>query len=285
MLRFARQAEEAGLDSVWCLDRLVFNNHDPLLSLAAAAAITRRVRLGTSVLLATLRPPALLAKMVATLDQLSGGRMTLGIGVGSRSDDFAAAEVPFEHRGSRADELVRVLELAWSGRPVRHRGRFFSIDVGPIGPRPAQQPRPPIWFGGSADSALRRVGRIADGYIGSSSGGPEGFRANWDKVRQAAEAAGRDPASITPAALVWACVDDDRASAVAMAERYFAHYYPSGRRVSSGADLTGPADACVRGANAYFKAGVQHLIVGIVSADPRYLDRFCEHVLPRLDRG
>src|SRR5690242_15604356 len=103
MLIFARQSEEAGADSVWCLDRLVFDNHDPLLSLAAAAATTRRVRLGTSVLLATLRPPLLLAKMVATIDQLSGGRMTLGIGVGSRADDFGAAEVPFEHRGSRAE--------------------------------------------------------------------------------------------------------------------------------------------------------------------------------------
>jgi probable F420-dependent oxidoreductase len=262
----------------------VFNNHDPLLSLAAAAAITRRVRLGTSVLLATLRPPALLAKMVATLDQISAGRVTLGIGVGSRADDFAAAEVPFEHRGGRAEELVRLLDLTWGGQPVKHAGKAYNLDVGPIGPRPVQQPRPPIWFGGSADSALRRVGRIADGYIGSSSGGPDGFRTNWEKVRRAAEESGRDPATLTPAALVWACVDDDRANALALTERYFAHYYPGGRRVTTGADLTGPADECVRGANGYFQAGVQHLIVGIVTADPRYLDRFCEQVLPRLER-
>jgi len=279
MLQYARRGEETGVDSLWALDRLVFENQEPLLGLAAAAVITTRMQLGTSILLATLRPPALLAKMIATLDQLSGGRVILGIGVGSRPDDFAAAEVPFEHRGARAEELVQLLKLVWSGKPVKHAGRAYNVDVGPVGPRPVQQPHPPVWFGGSAEAALKRVGRIADGYIGSSSGGPDGFRQNWDQVRRSAEQAGRDPSAITPAALVWACVDDDRAKAVELTERYFSHYYPSGRRPGP-ADMAGPADACVRAANEYFKAGVQHLIIGTVTADLRYLDRLCEVVGP-----
>src|SRR5262245_26585593 len=100
-LEFARRAEQAGVDSLWSLDRLVFDNYDPLITLAVVAGATQRVRLGTSVLLATLRPPAVLAKMIASLDQISGGRVTIGIGVGSRPDDFAGAEIPFEHRGTR----------------------------------------------------------------------------------------------------------------------------------------------------------------------------------------
>src|SRR5438105_3024314 len=105
---FARRAEQAGAHSLWAGDRIVFGNQDPLLTLAAAAAVTSRVLLGTAVLLGTLRPPAVLAKMVATLDQMSDGRVILGVGAGSRADDFAAAEVPFAHRGSRAEEMIDV---------------------------------------------------------------------------------------------------------------------------------------------------------------------------------
>lgn len=282
-VEFGRRAELAGVHSVWVLDRLVFGNQEPLLSLAAIAATTERVRLGTCVLLATLRPPALLAKMIASLDRLSGGRVTLGVGVGSRPDDFQAAEVPFDHRGSRAEELVRVLRLAWSGAPVRHSGKFYRLDVGPIGPEPVQT-HLPIWFGGSAESALKRIARIADGYIGGSGGGPSGFRANWEKVRRYADAAGRDPAAITPAALVYACVDDDRDRARAKAEEYLMHYYGP-RRTDTSGFLLGPPDDCVRTANAYIEAGVQTLILGSVTSDLRYLERLCEHVLPRLPAG
>ncbi|MPZ14513.1 MAG: LLM class flavin-dependent oxidoreductase [Chloroflexi bacterium] len=279
-LEFARRAEAAGAHSVWTLDRLVFSNMEPLVALAAVAATTTHVRIGTCVLLAALRPPALLAKTIASLDQLSGGRMTLGIGVGSRPDDFSAVGVPFEHRGGRVEELVRILRLAWSGEPLTHAGKCFELDVGPVGPRPIQ-PHVPIWLGGSAESALKRIARIGDGYIGSSSGGAEGFRANWGQVQRYAEAVGRDPASITPAALVYACVDDDRARAEDRVAAYFAHYYGAGRR-SSGGGIAGPPDVCVRALQEYIDAGVQTLIIGSVTASLGPLDRLCEEVLSRL---
>jgi len=281
VVELARTAEEAGAHSVWTIDRLVFESQESLVSLAAVAAVTTRVRLGTSVLLPTLRPPLLLAKMIASVDQLSGGRVILGIGVGSREDDFAASGVPFEQRGSRAAEMVRLLKLAWSGEPVRHAGRFYQMDVGPVGPRPVQQPHPPIWFGGNAEPALRRAGRIADGYIGVSGGGPEGFRAAWGKVCAAARAAGRDPAAIRPALLAFACVDDDRKRAEALALRYLANYYGP-RRTDTQPFLLGPAEECVAKARAYFAAGVETLIIASVTADPRYFDRLCEQVVPRL---
>jgi len=239
--------------------------------------------LGVAVLLGALRPPALLAKMVATLDQINGGRVILGLGVGSRSEDFAAAEVPFEHRGSRLEETIQTLRLAWSGQPVKFKGRFYDVDVGPVGPRPLHQPRLPIWIGGGGTEwALRRIGRMADGYIASSSGGPAGFRTNWDKLVRYAEEAGRDPSDIAPGGLIYVCVDDDKARADSLAASYVRHYYGSGRP-GTGGTITGLADDCLRGIEEYLKAGLEYPIIASPTADLAYLDRFLEQVLPRLD--
>jgi probable F420-dependent oxidoreductase len=266
------------------MDRLVFNNYDPLVTLSALTAVTSRVRLGTCVLLATLRPPAVLAKTVSSLDRMSGGRMTIGIGVGSRSDDFAAAEAPWEHRGGRAEELVQIMRQAWSGEPVEFSGKHYHIDVGPIGPRPVQE-HIPIWFGGGAESAMRRIARIGDGYIGSSSGGPAGFREKWDQIVRHAEAIGRDPTTITPAALVYACVDDDRARAEELARAYFTNYYGASRSREITGYMLGTPDECVRVAEGYFAAGVETLIVGSVTADLGRFERLCNEVVPRLPGG
>jgi len=280
-LELARRAEAAGVDSVWVIDRVVFDCFEPLTTLAAVAAATQRVRLGTSVLLGALRPPTLLAKTLATLDQLSGGRLIVGLGAGTRADDFEAVEVPHAGRGRRLDELIDVLKLAWSGEPVRYSGRVYSLDVRPIGPRPVQQPHPPLWIGGRADAVLRRTARVADGYIGRSSDGPAGFRRIWDQIRAYAEARGRDPATIVAAAQIYACVDDDRQRAADLTARYLAHYYGAAPDDLSGFMLGSP-DACVALAEEYYAAGVQVLIVGSVTANPDYFERLCTEVVPRL---
>lgn len=281
-LVFARRAEAAGLHSVWTIDRLVFDNVESLVTLGAVAAATQRLRLGTCVLLGTLRPPALLAKMVATLDVLSGGRVHLGLGVGSRPDDFSAAGVPFAARGARLAEAIGILRQVWRGEPLRHQGRAYQLESGPIGPRPVQPGGPPIWLGGGAEPALRRAGRLADGYIGSSSGGIEGVRAAWRTVQEAARAAGRDPAALTLACLVWAAVDSDPDRAHARAAAYMRHYYPPSRAQVPAASLVGSPARCLEQARAYFDAGVEVLIVGPTSADPDHLNRLLGEVLTRL---
>ena len=280
---FAERAEAAGLPSLWLPDRPVFANPDPLVALGAVAATTRRIQLGTCVLLGTLRPPALLAKQVASLDVLSGGRVILGLGVGSRADDFAAAGVPFAGRGARATEFIRLLRLAWSGAPLRHEGRFYQMDVGPVGPRPVQPGGPPIWLGGSAPAALRRAGRIADGYIGSSTSGPAGVRRAWDIVRASAEEAGRDPTKLTLAALVRAAVYEDTNHGMELALANARHYRPTARNDLDPASflLGGPA-ACIERAREYFAAGVDVLIVAPVHSDLHHLDRLIGEVLTRL---
>jgi probable F420-dependent oxidoreductase len=280
VLRCARLAEDAGAHSLWTIDRLTFGNQEPLLGLAAAAAITSRVKLGTSVLLGTLRGPAMLAKQIATLDQLSGGRVILGLGVGSRPDDFEGAGVPFEHRGTRAEELVSILRLAWSGEPVKFQGQFYAMDVGPIGPRPVQ-PRIPVWIGGSAEAALRRVGRIADGFIGGSSRGAEGFRESMESVRSAALIAGRDPALLSGASLMMVSLDDNRERARQRAFDYQANYY-SPARANPDQCVLGSVDQCVEQMQPYLEAGAYVLIISPVTSDIEHYERICSELLPRL---
>src|SRR5712692_143494 len=150
-LEFARRAEEAGAHSVWATDRIVDSTPDVFVTLGAMAACTSRVLIGSSVVLGVLRPPVLLAKAATSIDVLSNGRLILGLGVGSRAEDFRATEVPIAQRGARMDESIEICKLAWSGAPVKFSGRHHSIDIGPMRELPVQRPHPPLWFGGGAE--------------------------------------------------------------------------------------------------------------------------------------
>src|ERR1700694_1829479 len=207
---FARRAEQAGVHSVWATDRIVDSTPDVFVTLGAIAASTSRVLIGTSVVLGVLRPPLLLAKAATSVAVLSAGRLILGLGVGSRPEDFDAAEIPIRQRGARMDELVDICKLAWSGAPVKYSGRHHTIDIGPMRELPIQKPHPPVWFGGGADAVLRRTARVGQGYIASTSSGPGGFRSAWATIRGYCADAGRDPSEITPAALAYASVAADR---------------------------------------------------------------------------
>jgi alkanesulfonate monooxygenase SsuD/methylene tetrahydromethanopterin reductase-like flavin-dependent oxidoreductase (luciferase family) len=158
VLDWARQAEAANFSSLGIIDRLVYGNYEPLISLAAAAGATSRIGLMTTVLLAPLRNPGVLAKQVASLDALSGGRFTLGVGLGGREDDYLFASESFQTRGKRLDEQLALMTRVWSGQPV-------SDKVGSIGPAPAQPGGPQILIGGNTPAAIQRLGRWGHGYI------------------------------------------------------------------------------------------------------------------------
>ncbi|MCS0638638.1 LLM class flavin-dependent oxidoreductase [Streptomyces sp. LP05-1] len=160
LLDWARRAEEGPFTTLGLLDRLVYDNPDPLTTLALLAGATSRVRLQTEVLLAPLYNTAVLAKQTATLDRLSDGRLTLGIGVGGRADDCSAAGIDFRHRGRRLDEQMAALRRVWAGEP-------YGDGAGPIGPAPATPGGPEVIFGGFAPAALARVARWGDGYLGA----------------------------------------------------------------------------------------------------------------------
>jgi probable F420-dependent oxidoreductase len=171
---------------------------EPLVTLGAISAVTRRVGLGTGVLVLPQRQPALVAKQVATLDVLSGGRVRLGVGVGWQRSEYESLGVPFEERGRRIDEAIPLLRRYWAEPSVTSRGDFYRAEAMGMDPKPVQLGGPPIWIGGDSEAALRRVGRLGDGWMAMADSDDAVLTApeNLAIIRAAAEAAGRDPASI-----------------------------------------------------------------------------------------
>jgi probable F420-dependent oxidoreductase len=277
---FARRCEEVDAHSFWVLDRIVYDNLEPLTVLAAAAAVTTKIRLGTSVLLAPTRQPAILAKTAATLDFLSGGRLILGIGVGSREPDFAAVHVPFEHRGSRAAETIQLMRKLWTGTPVSHEGKFFRLNNVTVGPKPLQSPHPPIWMGGGGtEPALKRIARLADGFICGSSAIPN-FASIWSKIENFAQGIGRNSADIERAGLTFMALDDNRTRAVEACGAYLERYYGSVRVDIEKTYLVGSPESCAEKINAFLQCGLSTLIIGLVVPELKQFDLFAQRTLP-----
>jgi probable F420-dependent oxidoreductase len=281
VVNFAKRCEAMGLHSIWTIDRIAYDNLEPLTMLASAAGATNKIRLGTSVLLGNTRHPAHLAKIIATLDFISNGRVTLGLGFGSRENDYKAVEIPFEHRGSRAVEQVHLMKRLWTEDKVTYQGKFYNVADLTIGPRPIQKPHPPIWTGGSAEAALKRAGTWANGFICGSSAIPD-FSTTWEKVAGYARAAGRSPDEITKAGLTFMAINDVHAKAVKMVEDYVMRYYGRLRADVAHTSLVGSGSAVADRIEAFLSRGLDTLIIGVADPDPRQLDFFGEKVLPQL---
>lgn len=213
ILDWARHADTGPFSSLGTLDRLVYPNYEPLITLAAAAAATTRVRLLTSVLLAPLRAAAILAKQSASIDALSGGRLTLGLGVGGREDDFRAAGVDFHLRGRRFDEQLATMTRLWSGQPL-------SESIGPVGPTPTHSGGPELLIGGRNPAALKRAARWGNGYI-SGGGGPRMAALSYQIVQDAWREAARPGKPRFVACAYFGLGENARARAA----QYILHYY------------------------------------------------------------
>jgi probable F420-dependent oxidoreductase len=207
MRRIARRAEELGYASLWTFQRVLHPvdaalgpSHrsvlDPVVPLAYVAGHTDRIRLGTATVCAPFTAPALLAKTLTSLDVLSGGRLTAGLGLGWMPEEYAAAGVPYERRGARMDEYLRCLEALWTQDPVEFAGEFYTVPRSHVRPRPVQQPHPPVLLGGSAAPALRRAGRLAQGWICSSRHDLTNLDTSIATVRAGAREAGRVPEAL-----------------------------------------------------------------------------------------
>src|SRR6266478_4988443 len=168
MQALVRLVDDCGYDSLWVGDHIAFAVPilDPLQQLAQAAVVSRRLMLGTGVYLLPLRHPTPVAKQVATLDHLTEGRLIFGVGVGGEfPKEYEACGVPIGERGPRLAESIAVLRKLWTGEAVSHHGRFFAFEGVRMLPAPRQAGGPPIWCGGRSDAALRRTGRVADGWL------------------------------------------------------------------------------------------------------------------------
>lgn len=224
VLGWAAKAEELGFDSVWVADHLFFGiekyggppgefgSYDVLATLAAVARATTRVTIGSLVISAPLRLPTVLAKALATIDVLSGGRLVAGIGAGNFEPEFRAAGVPFERpsvRLQQLEEAITLLRLMWTGGPVSFTGQHYRAVDARCLPTPVQQPAPPVWVGGRGDRLLDLAARHGDGWNTVWAMTPERYRTRVDVLERACERAGRDPASVTRSLGLTALVGED----------------------------------------------------------------------------
>lgn len=284
LAELGRRIEDAGFASVWVPDHLAFFGAptiDPFQALTAFAAGSRRLELGTSVLVLPLRAPALAAKSAASLDALCEGRLVLGVGVGGEfPGEYEAAGVPLPERGPRLDEAIAVLRHLWSGCDAPFAGRFTTLRAGTLlNPLPARAGGPPIWVGGRANVAIRRAARSGDGYLGFLLD-PQGFSRRMQQLRELASRFGRDPQRVTGALLAFCCVGDDAGATVArVAARLEANYGVPMRAAVERYGIVGSLAHCLERIEAYAAAGVEHLVL----ASPFRGSEFDEQ-LPQLAR-
>ncbi len=284
----AELAEEVGFDSLWAGEHLSF--HNPILdvgvALSAFAAWTRRITLGAGVVLLPLRHPSLVAKQMASLDYLSGGRVLLGVGVGGEGKkDFEAAGVPIAERGARADDGIAALRALFGPPPARHAGPFYSFDGIEIAPRATQPGGPPILVAGMRPGALRRAGRLGDGWLPYMVS-PRRYAGSLAEVRSHALAAARDPAALHAAVVLFALVREDGEAAreearLHLSTRYGMQFEPHHIEKLC---VVGSPEECRGKIAAYIEAGVTHFCLNPCAGGDDFLEQcrvIAEQVIER----
>src|SRR5436309_3970303 len=264
-----------GLDRGSCLPR--GNMLDPLMLLGWASACTRRIQLGTAVLVLTLRNAAVVARQVSTLHHLSGGRLALGVSLGGRPEEYLGLGVPMKRRVSLFRESVTVLRRLLAGQPVDLQGEFFRLENAMV--RPAAPI--PLYVGGHAEGALRRAGELADGWIMGPFGTVRDFPRAWRIVKDAARAAGRDPDALVAGRLVYVAVDEDREGARDALRAFLHGYYGPRFDVDQHAIFGPPREVAARLAE-HVDAGITHLMLGVPTLDIAHLQRVAGEVAPAI---
>ncbi len=270
-LAFGPLAEELGYDSVWVMDHL-FNNgyirerlddkpyYHPLATLTYLSATTSRVLLGTSVLVLPYHNPVELAKYTATLDQMSGGRVTLGVGVGAMTEEFEALGIPMSERASLTNECIRVMRELWESPAPSYHSRRWNFDDLRFSPKPVQRPHIPVWIGGASEGALRRAARMGNGWHPSGVT-PEEYALKKEQVSEMMVEAGRDPGSFT-----WSARVEVEAGGG-----------PSSDRAASRARIPGhDLEQTALAVAAYREAGVEHMVLALNTGDVNQIRELME---------
>jgi probable F420-dependent oxidoreductase len=279
---YAARAEALGFDGLWTLDNALGGPtaHTPLLDgmqlLSHAAAVTERPRLGIAVIVMGRRQPVLLARELATIDRLSGGRLVVGVGLGApEGERVAALGFPTDRRVRRLTEGVAVMRALWASDAAAHDGELWRFTDAQVQPKPIQRPGPPVWFGAGREPALRRAARLGDGWIGSGSSSVEDFAAQATVVRSALEEEGRDPAGFAIAKRVYVAIEDDPDVATARLGSIIDGMYGAsglGERVAVG----GPPERVAEALRALVAAGAQELALTPMYAHLAQLEALAE---------
>ena len=276
------RAEQLGFHSAWVQEQILglgsARTLDPLGTMTYAAACTERLRLGCAVFVTPLHNPLHLAKAIATLDNLSHGRVEVGVAAGGAARPFAAFGIDPNVPVTRFNEGLELMKALWTEPKITFDGRFWQLDGASMEPKPAQRPHPPIWIGGNHPKALRRAARLADGFFGAGSQSTAQFAQQTPVIREALAEFGRDPASFRFAKRVYVHVDDDAARARERLDAALARHY--GRSGWSEVFVAGPPADCVAGLREVVDAGAELILLNTLVDDTAQMERLAAEVIP-----
>jgi len=282
---YMARAEALGFESAWTLEQTFGSipHLSPLQTMSYAAACTERIRLGCVVFVTPLHSPVHLAKELSTLDQLSRGRIEIGVGTGGRHRMFSAFQVDPTSLVARFNEGLRLMKALWTEPRVSFDGRFWQLKDAGMEPKPFQKPHPPIWFGASHPDALRRAVRHGNGFFGAGSSTTKQFAEQVPIVRQALREAGRDAGNIRIAKRVYIAVDDDaqraRQRIAAALDRLYSYFGASGLEAVA---VYGPPDACARSLREVAAAGAELILLNPLFDEAEQMERLVAEVVPKL---
>ncbi|MDO8749683.1 MAG: LLM class flavin-dependent oxidoreductase [Dehalococcoidia bacterium] len=262
---FVIQAESLGYHSVWVQEQTLGSSAalEPLGLLTYVSGITSTIRLGVSVLVVPLRNPIHLAKSVSTIDQMSGGRLILGVGLGGGTGTYAPFGISPDARVARFTESVRIMKALWTQQAVDFSGRFHVLEGVHMEPKPVQSPHPPLWFGGRHSDALRRAVRYGDGWMGAGSSSISEFKEQIEFVKRHLDEAGRDPQTFAVSKRVYLAIDDNPARAERRLREWFGHYYRNAD-MASRVSIWGSTEHCIQTIGELQRAGAKHLLLNPV---------------------
>jgi probable F420-dependent oxidoreductase len=282
---FAVRAETLGYDSLWLQERIIgdFIMLEPVTLLSYVAAITSKLRLGTSVILLPLRNPVQLAKAYSTLDCMSGGRAVMGVGLGgghlgSHEKIFGYSR---EHRVTRFTEAVQVMKLLWTEPKSSFHGTFWNFDNVSMEPKPIQKPHLPLWFGGHHENALKRAVKYGNAWMGAGSSSSSAFIRESALIRRFLDEAKRDPATFGYGKRVYLAVDNDKERGEKRIREWFSIRYKNadlGPRVS----IWGSSAECTEKIQQIVGAGAQFIVFNPMFDEMEHLDICAKEIMPHL---
>jgi probable F420-dependent oxidoreductase len=281
---YMARAEELGFHSAWTQEATLSSapRLSPLEAMTYAAACTERMRLGCVVFVSTLHSPVHLAASVASLDQLSRGRVDVGVGTGGKGRQFAAFGVDPARYVARFSEGVRLMKALWTEPRVTFDGEFWQLEDAAMEPKPFTKPHPPLWFGGSSEPALRRAVRLGTGFFGAGSSPTAAFAEQVKIVRAALGEAGKQPADFPIAKRVYIGIDDDAERVRDRMNASLAGMYGVRMPAIEAAAVTGTAADCVRQVGEVIAAGAELILFTALFDQREQMERLASAVLPQL---
>jgi probable F420-dependent oxidoreductase len=281
--RFLPRAEALGYEGFWVQEQIIGDAPilEPVTLLTYAAALTSTPHLGTSVLLTVIRNPVQLAKSLASLDQLSRGRLIVGVGIGGAHVPESVFGVSSERRGRRFVEGLQVMKELWTQPRATMNGEFWRFENVAMEPKPAQKPHPPLWFGARDAVALKRAARLGNGWMGAGSSSSADFVVQAEQLRRFLEEAKRDPDEFTISKRVYIAIDDDRARAERRLRDWFGMRYKNAE-MASRVSIWGNRAECIDKLGEIVRAGARHLLLNPVFDEIEHLELLASEVIPKL---